>query len=97
MRRWIHAAWQWRGTTSAKGPKGGTSALIHDGTGGLRDALAAVWGEAPSDPRYRHNAARKDSVCPLHSWCQAVEGRVSIQLTISRRSAKSHWPSCLTN
>jgi hypothetical protein len=35
--------------------------------------------------------------CASRSWCQALDGRVSIQLTISRRSAKSHWPSCLMN
>jgi hypothetical protein len=27
----------------------------------------------------------------------AVDGRVSVQFTISRRSANSHPPSCLTN
>jgi hypothetical protein len=28
---------------------------------------------------------------------QGTDGRVSVQLTISRRSANSHWPSCLAN
>jgi hypothetical protein len=29
--------------------------------------------------------------------CQGTDGRVSVQLTIRRRSANSHTPSCLTN
>jgi isoquinoline 1-oxidoreductase alpha subunit len=34
---------------------------------------------------------------PPRACHPAVEGRVSIQLTISRRSAKNHCPPCLTN
>ena len=41
-------------------------------------------GERPGDSEQKHGHP-------------AVDGRVSVQLTISRRSANSHWPSCLTN
>jgi predicted ester cyclase len=47
--------------------------------------------------RVTRDSQSPEPECASRSWCQALDGRVSIQLTISRRSAKSHRPSCLMN
>ena len=56
---------------------------------------ALAWLLPVRTERLPQGAAQPGPALPAGG--HATDGRVSIQLTISRRSANSHWPSCLTN
>jgi alkanesulfonate monooxygenase SsuD/methylene tetrahydromethanopterin reductase-like flavin-dependent oxidoreductase (luciferase family) len=70
--------------TLRPGPRPGRPGLTHPAS-----------GSAPRVPPRQGSAA----TCVCGPWLgrQVADGRVSVQSTISRRSANSHWPSCLTS
>jgi hypothetical protein len=62
---------------------------------------SATWTRCPSrcprTCRFRWRCGTRGPSVPFEWECQGTDGRVSVQLTIRRRSANSHAPSCLTN